>query len=251
MEGPSLFLAAEQLTPLVGQQIKKVGGNTKVIDKDRLFGEKILSIFAYGKYLFFQFKSFALRVHFLLFGSFEATIKSIKVTGDYPRKVREPRLSLFLKGGDIQMYSCSVRLIEHSDVRTLCDFSTDPMTESWDGNKAFKTLQKEKENEIADVLLDQTIFTGVGNIIKNEVLFLAKIQPERKVKDLSQAKLKKIVSLIPTYMFQFYEWRKNFELKKHYQIYRQSVCKNCGGKVQRKRTGVRKRISFICPHCEK
>jgi endonuclease-8 len=95
MEGPSLYLAAEQLSPLVGEVIKKVTGNTK-IGKERLAGEKILNIFSYGKYLFFQFETFALRVHFLLFGSFQATIKRKKVTGDYPKKALEPRLALKL-----------------------------------------------------------------------------------------------------------------------------------------------------------
>ncbi len=35
MEGPSLFLAAEQLAPFKNQRILRVSGNTK-IDKDRL-----------------------------------------------------------------------------------------------------------------------------------------------------------------------------------------------------------------------
>ena len=35
MEGPSLFLAAEQLAPLVGEKIELVEGNTK-IGKERL-----------------------------------------------------------------------------------------------------------------------------------------------------------------------------------------------------------------------
>ncbi len=250
MEGPSLYLAAEQLHPFTGQYIKGVEGNTK-IGKERLIGKKVLSIFSYGKYLFFQFDTFAMRVHFLLFGSFEAIVKKKKVTGDYPKKTRVPRLALQLKIGRIDMYSCSIRYIEDSNAKDLCDYSTDIMSEYWDGKKALAKIKKDMESEIADVLLDQNIFTGVGNIIKNEVLLLAKVAPTRRIDELSLPKLKKIISLAHSYVFQFYEWRKNFELKKHYQIYRQSNCHICGSKVIKKWTGLRNRVSYICPHCER
>lgn len=250
MEGPSLFLAAEQLAPFTGQMIEEVGGNTK-IGRERLLGKQILSIFSYGKYLFFQFDEFALRVHFLLFGSFEATVNEKKVTGDYPKRARVPRLALHLSIGHMEMYSCSIHYIEHHDAKELCDYTTDIMSGEWNGKKALIKLQSVPDSEIGDVLLDQTIFTGVGNIIKNEVLLLAKTSPLRKVEEISLAKLKKIISIIRNYVFDFYVWRKNFELKKHYKIYRQSICKQCGGKVSRKKTGMRNRLSYICPHCEK
>lgn len=187
MEGPSLYLASEQLAPFIGREIKKVEGNTK-IGKERLFGKKILSIFSYGKYLYFQFDTFALRVHFLLWGSFQASVNKKKVTGDYPKKVRIPRLAFKLLNGHIEMYSCSIRLIESSDAKELCDFSTDIMSASWDKKKALIKLKKSPKTEIADALLDQTIFTGVGNIIKNEVLLRAKTSPLRKIEELSTVK---------------------------------------------------------------
>jgi|GEM_PF-4135488 len=77
-------------------------------------GEKVLSIFAWGKHLVFQFKTFALCVHLLLFGSFEATVKGVKVKGDYPKKNRVPRLNLTFKKRHIEMYSCSLCYLETS-----------------------------------------------------------------------------------------------------------------------------------------
>lgn len=250
MEGPSLFLAAEQLAPFVGKKILSVLGNSK-IGIERLKGERILDIFSYGKYLFFQFDTFALRIHFMLYGSFQAVVDHVKVTGDYPKKARAPRLALSLKNGEIEMYSCSVRFIEESDAKAQCDYSIDIMSDEWDGRKALAVVKKEKESEIADVLLDQTIFLGVGNIIKNEVLVREKVAPTRLIANISAAKLKKIVDLTREYVFQFYEWRKKFELRKHYLIYRQSLCKQCGSKVLRKKTGQRNRVSFICPKCSR
>lgn len=250
MEGPSLFLASEQLHPFVGEKIRKVSGNTK-IGKERLLGKKILSIFSFGKYLFFQFDTFAFKVHFLLFGSFEATVQGIQVTGDYKKKVREPRLALKFKNGHIEMYNCSIRLVESPNAKEDCDYSTDIMSDDWDEKVVLTKLKNHPYSEIADILLDQAIFTGVGNIIKNEVLLLAKTSPLHLVGEFTSAKLKKIIRIARSYVFQFYEWRKNFVLRKHYRIYKQHVCKQCGTKVVKMITGVRKRKSYICPHCEK
>ncbi len=250
MEGPSLVLAAEQLKPFVNYEILEVSGNTK-IGKERLLNKKILSIFSYGKYLFFQFDTFALRVHFLLYGSFEAVVKKKKVTGDYPKKNRIPRLALKLKIGEINMFSCSIHFTEQANAKAECDYSIDIMSPSWNETNALIKTKNYPDSEIADVLLDQSIFLGVGNIIKNESLFLAKLLPTRKVREISTAKLKKLIKIVRDYVFQFYEWRKIFELRKHYRVYRQSICKECGGKVSRQKTGIRKRVSFICPICEK
>src|SRR5689334_8344661 len=106
MEGPSLFLAAQQLAPFKRKRILKVSGNTK-IGKERIAGLLVRDIFSWGKHLVFQFDRFAMRVHFLLFGSFEATVEDRSVTGDYKKKAREPRLALRFRNGHIEMYSCS------------------------------------------------------------------------------------------------------------------------------------------------
>lgn len=250
MEGPSLLLAAEQLAPLIGQVIQSVHGNTR-IEKERFLNQMICSIFSYGKYLIFQFDTFALRVHFLLYGSFEATVNHKIVTGDYPKKARTPRLAFQMAKGHVEFYNCSVKIVEEPNLKQNCDFTIDIMSEQWDEAQALKKLKMQLDNEIGDVLLDQTIFLGVGNIIKNEVLFLAKTLPTCMVRELSPQKLKKICLLTRSYVFQFYNWRKNFELRKHYQVYRQSHCKSCGMKVNRSKTGIRKRISFVCIHCQK
>lgn len=250
MEGPSIYLAVEWLTPFVGKIILSVEGNTK-IGKERLTGKKIVDIFSWGKHLVFQFDDFALRIHFMLYGSFEATFKGKKVTGEYTKINVVPRLKLIFEESQIIFYSCSLKFLETSHARYLYDFSTDIMSSMWDAKKALKTLKNHQEEEIADVLLDQTIFSGVGNIIKNEVLFLVKKRPTTYVKDISNSLLQKIVKTTQEFSHQFYEWRKLFILKKHYRIYRKSHCPLCGEKICRKKTGKRARISFFCPKCQK
>lgn len=250
MEGPSLYLAAEWLAPFVGKTILAVEGNTK-IGKERLYEKTILDIFSWGKHLVFQFDDFALRVHFMLFGSFEATVNEKKVTGDYPKKNIPARLALDFDMGEVILYSCSLKYLETSHARDIYDFSIDIMSSEWDPKKALKALKNHPEDEIADMLLDQSIFSGVGNIIKNEVLFIEKKRPTTLVKDMSPRLLQKIVKTAHKFSLQFYDWRKQFVLKKHYQIYRQRLCPLCGDKICRKKTGKKERISFFCPNCQK
>lgn len=125
------------------------------------------------------------------------------------------------------------------------------MSSEWNSKKALVALETHLGSEIADLLLDQNHFAGVGNIIKNEVLYLVKKLPTAAIATLSTRTLKKIIKTTQDFSHQFYTWRKAFELKPHYQIYRKSICPKCQGKVSRKRTGQRARISFFCPHCQK
>ncbi|HSL43890.1 MAG TPA: hypothetical protein VK897_10700, partial [Anaerolineales bacterium] len=73
MEGPSLYLAAKQLKPFRGKTVLSLSGNTK-IEKERILKKKVKNIFSWGKHLVIQFDEFALRTHFMLFGTFEATV---------------------------------------------------------------------------------------------------------------------------------------------------------------------------------
>ncbi len=251
MEGPSLFLAAEQLATFTKKIILKVKGNTQKIEKERLSKKKVLSIFSWGKHLVFQFDEFALRVHFLLFGSFEATVNGKKVTGDYRKKNRTPRLQLTFKNGKINLYSCSLKYLETADAKETYDPSIDIMSPEWNSKKALENFHKYRKTELGDLLLDQTLFAGVGNIIKNEVLFLIKKAPDQLLNELSLAQQKKLIKTTRDFSHQFYEWRKRFVLRKHYQIYRKGTCPTCKGKVIRKKTGKRMRLSFYCSHCQR
>jgi len=56
----------------------------------------------------------------------------------------------------------------------------------------FKIFKKRKTS-IKNVLLDQTIISGLGNIYVNEVLFIAKIDPEKPANEISILETKKIV----------------------------------------------------------
>src|SRR5215204_1589473 len=248
MEGPSLYLAAKQLKPFRGKTVLTVSGNSK-IEKERILKKKVKAIFSWGKHLVIQFDEFALRTHFLLFGAFEAQVNNIPLTGDYKRSYT-PRLQLGFENGTIKLFSCSVKFLETRNAKASYDFTVDIMSPKWEADKAFDSISSKPGAEIADVLLDQEIFAGVGNIIKNEVLWRVRIHPETKVKNIPASELKKLIAETRKFCLLFYKWRKVFLLRKHLDIYQKSLCPRCGAKVTRKKTGKRNRISHFCPVCQ-
>lgn len=248
MEGPSLYLAQEQLKPFKKRRILEVSGNTK-IGKEIFLNREVKDIFSWGKHLLFQFDDFALKVHFLLFGTFSAIVDGKSVTGDY-KKAQTPRLKFVFENGEIEMYNCSVKIIEDKRLKKSYDFTADIMSKTWDPVTAYKKVKKFPNEEIADVLLDQDIFAGVGNIIKNEVLSLTYTHSEKLVKDIKPKKLKEIIHVTQDFSIQFYKWRKKFVLKKNLKIHRKSVCPHCGTKVTHRKTGKRVRWSHYCEVCQ-
>lgn len=238
-EGPSIVILREEAARFTGRTVQEVSGNAK-IDLERMQGKTVNAFASWGKHFLICFDGFYLRIHLLLFGSYRIN----------EQRDIKPRLHLKFDNGELNFYNCSVRLQEGSP-DDVYDFEVDTMSETWNAAKALKAVNKGTSRMVCDVIMDQSIFSGAGNIIKNEVLYLQRIHPESKTGKLSLYKRKKLVTAVHDYCFDFYRWKKVYELKKHYQVYTKSVCPNCGGKITRKHTGLGNRRSFFCTHCQK
>src|SRR5436190_3023597 len=143
MEGPSLYLAQQQLRPFKRQIVLEATGNTK-LDKTMFPEREVKDIFSWGKHLVFQFDSFALRVHFMLWGTFEAEIDGRWVTGDY-RRARVPRLALRFENGIVNTYNCSLKFIESRNAKRDYDFTIDIMLRRWDPAAALKRVKSQSD----------------------------------------------------------------------------------------------------------
>ncbi len=98
------------------------------------------------------------------------------------RKPDKPiRLGLhFADGQELNLYNCSVRYLE-GGLDATYDWSGDVMSDAWDAAAARKKLRAMPDTLVCDALLDQNVFAGVGNIIKNEVLYRIRVHPCSKV----------------------------------------------------------------------
>lgn len=237
-EGPSILLVREALHPFIGKKILTATGNSK-IEKSILVNKKIRDIKTWGKQLLICFDEFTLRIHFLMFGSYLIN----------ERKTTSLRLSLSFKKGEINFYTCSVRLIEEP-LNEVYDFSADVLSDSWSPRKASLKLNKFPDKNVCDALLDQQIFSGVGNIIKNEVLFRIRVHPESLVGKLPPKIKSALVREARNYSFDFLKWKREYVLKKNWLIYTKKTCPRDHIPVIRKHIGITHRRTFFCEKCQ-
>ncbi|NUO73448.1 MAG: endonuclease [Frateuria sp.] len=238
-EGPSIVILREQAAPFAGRTIRRAEGNAK-IDMDRLAGRRIISLRSFGKQFLIQLPEVAIRIHLLMFGSYRID----------ERKDAAPRLSLQFDEGELNFYTCSVRLLE-GDLDALYDWRTDVMADTWDPALARRRLRAMPQTLACDALLDQDVFAGVGNIIKNEVLFRIRTHPLSTIGALPARKLRELVEQARQYSFEFLAWKRAFVLRKHWLAHNRSICPRDHVRFHRAYLGRTHRRSFFCELCQR
>lgn len=238
-EGPSIVILRElvQALALEGQRVTAVSGNTK-IDKERMLHQPVIVFKSWGKHFLICFEEFTLRIHFMMFGSYRIN----------ERKESALRLGLSFESAELNFYTCSLKYVE-GEINASYNWSTDVMAEQWDPKKALKKIKTKPEAEICDILLDQEIFSGVGNIIKNEVLYRVGIHPLSIVAAIPRAQLKHLITEARQYSFDFLKWKKAYVLKKHWLVNTKKICP-LGHPLEKSYLGKTKRRTFFCPVCQ-
>jgi len=118
---------------------------------------------------------------------------------------------------------------------------------------------------IKDILMDQKFVSGIGNIYANEILFLSKIIPVRKVKGLKNSELKKIIKFTKNVLKNSIKYGgssikdfsssngKKGSFQQYFNVYgkKGDVCtnKNCKNKIIRSLISLR--ATFYCSKCQK
>jgi endonuclease-8 len=245
MEGPSLVILREELQPFLGQKVLKVSGNT-TLPKELLKGRKLEKIDTWAKVLFMTFtkprsKPIITKTHFLMFGSYRI---------NDPKENRTPRLELKFKNGILYFYACSLQFNGDEYLKDV-DREVDVMSPKWNEDHVLELMKKKKSTYLCDLFLDQSIFAGSGNIVKNEVLFNIRRHPLTKLSQVEKKDWPKVAEAVREYCHNFYEWKKIYELRQHWQVYKKSTCPLCNRKLTRQQLGQWKRRTFFCNHCQK
>jgi len=236
-EGPSILHLKDQLLPFKGKIVKKAGGYGPM-PTAWIKGKKLINIESWGKHLLFVFNNGVVKVHLGLFGD---------VLVNERKKVNRSFYLEFAKG-EINGYVVKASKLA-KPINELYDWRTDTLSKKFD--KAYvKKLLKEKDGRmIADVLMDQNIFTGVGNIIRNEALYRAGIHPYSIVEKIPAAKITKLINEVLAYSRIFYNYlRKN--TGRLFQVYQQEHAAD-GSEVTMKLLSKTKRKIFFSEHRQK
>src|SRR5688572_30523774 len=237
-EGPSIVILKEAVQPFKGKRILSATGNTS-IDINGLNNQKVTDFKSWGKHFLICLPKLIVRIHFMLFGSSSINEQTKKI----------PRLHLHFSNGDLYFYACSIKIFEEKP-DLIYDWSSDVLNKDWNAKKARIKLKAQPDQLVCDALLDQNIFAGVGNIIKNEVLFRIKVQPENTIQSLPPRKLTELINEARNYSFDFLKWKKAFVLKKHWLVHTKKTCPRCNMPVIKKHLGKTNRRTFYCENCQ-
>ena len=122
-----------------------------------------------------------------------------------------------------------------------------------------------KEKNIKNFLLDQNFVSGIGNIYASEILFLSKINPNKKAKFINQIECKEIIKNSRKVLSEAIDkggssirdfkniLGKEGNFQKNFNVYQREglACKRnlCTGFIKKK--NISNRSSFFCNNCQK
>ena len=242
MEGPGVRTIADRLAPLAGKRVISLEGRSR-FPLGRITGNPVERVYPVGKLLFLRFPACTLRVHFLMWGRF-------RLNGEIPGKV--PKLTLSFEDGSVlRFYASAIALLGNREAEEAYDPTLDPMDPAWDQARAGRLVRGKGREEIGDSLMDQAILPGVGNIIRNEALFIARVHPASPSGCIPAGVLGRLLEAIRDFSFTWYRCdREGRRINPYLKVYRKKTCPECGGQMETGRTVSLGRISFWCPACQ-
>jgi endonuclease-8 len=234
-EGPSILHLKQQLLPFKGKMVKNAGGYGPM-PATWINGKKLLDIQTWGKHLLLIFSNGTVRVHLGLFGD---------VLINERKKVNR---SFFLEfaSGEINGYVVKAAKLE-KPLDEIYDWRTDILSPHFDKAWIKTLLKKQGAKTIDDVLMDQHIFTGVGNKIRNEALYRAAIHPLSIVGKIPAVKITKLINEVVNYARIFYKQLQKDGVNDFFQVYQQNYAAD-GSEVTMKVLPKSKRKIFFSEH---
>lgn len=205
-----------------------------------------------GKNILIFFNDVAIRIHLMLFGSI-----FIQETGEELKKP-EKQVRAIIEGlrKKIVIYNAPIIEVDRKDVilrKLKSELGPDPLSNEWDEGKVVGNIMKFWNEKIGVVLLNQSVIAGVGNILRNEILFRARINPERTVKSLNEEEVMRIVKICKELSEEFLklkiEGKKIGPMLYVYNKYGKA-CRNCGTEIKFYLQDPIRRKTFVCYRCQ-
>ncbi|NXW84642.1 NEIL3 Endonuclease, partial [Alopecoenas beccarii] len=215
---------------------------------DLLVGHVYRGVETLGKEFFMYFDQKALRIHFGMNGSMR-----INPGGSKDRNGAPPVLEIQLTEDTVCFFEVTVeyRNAAESEQKVRMMESLDVCSPKFSFIRAESEIKQQKTRMLCDVLLDQAVLPGVGNIIKNEALLDSGFHPAVMVCQLTDEHIRHLVKMTRDFTLLFYKCRKTGSpLYKHYKVYKRPDCGQCHGKVTVCRLGEYNRMTYFCSRCQ-
>jgi endonuclease-8 len=272
-EGDTIYRAARTLhTALAGRVITRFeSGLAQLAQVDRdepIAGRTLDSVKPLGKHLLMTFSGgLVLRTHMRMNGSWH-------VYRPGERWQRSPRaMRIRLDTAEWVAVAFDVHVAEfvrdaalhrHQPVASL---GPDLLGE-FDAQRALALVRARDTRPVHEVLLDQRVMAGIGNVYKSEILFLSRMHPDTPAGDVSDDAWLALMALaqqllranvaessgqgIETYRgLRRTTGRMNPEDRLY--VYRRGgqPCRKCGNRIASRKDGDDARVTYWCPACQR
>jgi formamidopyrimidine-DNA glycosylase len=210
---------------IVKRSLLKIANKAKIIDikiknknlrykipkffRKKLLNNNILRVSRRSKYIIFHFKNKLLLMHLGMTGKLlffkKKYIKIFKTSFYYDLNIFPKHNHIFfmlsnnltLVYNDVRRFGF-FKLYENKkldEISFLSKLGIEPLSKKFN-YEYFKKIIRNRKKNIKNILMDQSLICGLGNIYVNEALFLAKVNPLRLSYSLKKKELKNIIKNI-------------------------------------------------------
>jgi endonuclease VIII len=273
-EGDTIFRTARALgRALTGKQITRFVSTYPLLtrfDEDTpLAGQAVVQVESRGKWVMIQFSGGAtLATHMLMNGSWHIYRRG--------ERWQQPRsnMRIFLENSDYCAVGFSVPVAKMLKPRELERAvripapSIDVLSDQFDSAEVERRMVARGDKEIGDVLLQQGVMAGLGNVFKSEVCFVTGVNPFCKTSALTSVQIDALIAAarklvkanvledsgdrIVTYGGRKRRTTHEADPGESLWVYgrKGESCRRCGEPIMSLMQGHGVRVTYWCPRCQ-
>jgi endonuclease-8 len=242
-EGDTVHRAAGRLRALVGQRltVEAVHPRARATGvAERLDGRYLEAVEARGKNLLLRFEGGrVLRSHLGMSGSWRTMAAEEPVRGSPWLVLTGENAKAVLRGGAVL----------ETTARRLSAVGPDILAPELDADAIVANLRwTDQRQPIGEVLLDQRVVAGIGNIWRSEALWHARVSPWQRLVDLEDGDLYAVIRQAAALMS---ESRDGGHPRR--EAYRRGgrPCRRCGEPLTSAKQGDAARTVYWCERCQR
>ena len=272
-EGDTIYRSARTLqAALAGQAVTRfetgLAQLTTVNRDEPLAGRIIEQVSSAGKHLLIAFSGgLVLRTHLRMNGSWHVYRPGER----WQRSSRAMRILIETKDWvavAFNVYDADFVRAEALDRHRLLATLGPDLLGDFDLDRALGLVRREDRRPVHEVLLDQRVVAGIGNVYKSELLFLSKVHPDtlasgmsdetwRQLLDRARQLLKANVAERSGRGIETYRGtrRTTGRMKPEDRLWVYSrggqPCRTCGTAIASRKDGDGARLTYWCPTCQR
>ncbi len=167
------------------------------------------------------------------------------------------RIEFILKNGYRLAFTCPRKICrvmlvtDITHVPALREMGPEPLGNAFSLALLSRLIEDRPRRQIKPLLMDQKMIAGVGNIYADEILFEARVRPDRLAATLSNEEIKRIHRETRRLLRRSLRTAGDEEFPADFLVSRDArgaLCRICGQPIEKKKIGGR--TSYFCSQCQ-